>query len=84
MYGLDKKDTSPRPALLSILGGGAFDVSLLLIDDGVFEVLATASDTHLGGKYFDNCVIEYFVRQYKKKLALMFQPMFMCWTRSSC
>jgi len=68
---------------LSILGGGAFDVSLLSIDDGVFEVLATASDTHLGGEYFDNRVIEYFVRQYKKKLAPTFQPMFMCWTCSS-
>ena len=49
------------------LGGGTFDVSLLLINDGVFEVLATADDTHLGGEDFDNRVINYFVKLYKKK-----------------
>ncbi|KAI0087608.1 Hsp70 protein-domain-containing protein [Irpex rosettiformis] len=49
------------------LGGGTFDVSLLSIDDGVFEVLATAGDTHLGGEDFDNRVMEYFINQYKKK-----------------
>ena len=49
------------------LGGGTFDVSLLSIDDGVFEVLATAGDTHLGGEDFDNRVIDYFVKLYKKK-----------------
>ena len=48
------------------LGGGKFDVSLLSIDDGVFEVLATAGDTNLGGEDFDNRVIEYSVKQYKK------------------
>ncbi|KAI0088585.1 Hsp70 protein-domain-containing protein [Irpex rosettiformis] len=49
------------------LGGGTFDVSLLSIDDGVFEVLAAAGDTHLGGEDFDNRVMEYFINQYKKK-----------------
>ncbi|PKY21246.1 heat shock protein 70 [Rhizophagus irregularis] len=49
------------------LGGGTFDVSLLSIDDGVFEVLATAGDTHLGGEDFDNRVIDHFVKLYKKK-----------------
>jgi endoplasmic reticulum chaperone BiP len=49
------------------LGGGTFDVSLLSIDDGVFEVLATAGDTHLGGEDFDNRVIDYLVKNYKKK-----------------
>ncbi|KAK9674614.1 ATPase with role in protein import into the ER [Basidiobolus ranarum] len=49
------------------LGGGTFDVSLLSIDDGVFEVLATSGDTHLGGEDFDNRVIDYFAKLYRKK-----------------
>ncbi|KAN0120439.1 Heat shock protein 70 family [Russula decolorans] len=66
-YGLDKKSSSETRIIVYDLGGGTFDVSLLSIDDGVFEVLATAGDTHLGGEDFDNRVIEYFVKQYKKK-----------------
>ena len=66
-YGLDKKSKSESRNIVYDLGGGTFDVSLLSIDDGVFEVLATAGDTHLGGEDFDNRVIEYFVKQYKKK-----------------
>ncbi|KDQ11282.1 hypothetical protein BOTBODRAFT_35580 [Botryobasidium botryosum FD-172 SS1] len=65
-YGLDKKG-GERQIIVYDLGGGTFDVSLLSIDDGVFEVLATAGDTHLGGEDFDNRVIDYFVKQYKKK-----------------
>lgn len=49
------------------MGGGTFDVSLLSVEDGVFEVLATAGDTHLGGEDFDNRVIDHFVRHYKTK-----------------
>lgn len=49
------------------LGGGTFDVSLLQIDDGVFEVLATAGDTHLGGEDFGQRVINYLVKLYNKK-----------------
>jgi len=49
------------------LGGGTFDVSLLSIDEGVFEVLATAGDTHLGGEDFDNRVIDYFIQLWKRK-----------------
>lgn len=49
------------------LGGGTFDVSLLTIDNGVFEVLATNGDTHLGGEDFDQRVMEYFIKVYKKK-----------------
>ena len=49
------------------LGGGTFDVSLLSIEDGVFEVLATAGDTHLGGEDFDNRIMDYLVKQYKRK-----------------
>ena len=66
-YGLDKKSKSESRIIVYDLGGGTFDVSLLSIDDGVFEVLATAGDTHLGGEDFDNRVIEYFVKLYKKK-----------------
>ncbi|KAI0776840.1 heat shock protein 70 [Trametes elegans] len=65
-YGLDKKGGESQ-IIVYDLGGGTFDVSLLSIDDGVFEVLATAGDTHLGGEDFDNRVIEYLVKQYKKK-----------------
>ncbi|EIM84185.1 heat shock protein 70 [Stereum hirsutum FP-91666 SS1] len=65
-YGLDKKGGESQ-IIVYDLGGGTFDVSLLSIDDGVFEVLATAGDTHLGGEDFDNRVIEYFTKLYKKK-----------------
>ncbi|KAF7980395.1 hypothetical protein HWV62_38196 [Athelia sp. TMB] len=65
-YGLNKKDGESQ-IIVYDLGGGTFDVSLLSIDDGVFEVLATAGDTHLGGEDFDNRIIDYFVKLYKKK-----------------
>ncbi|TIA92532.1 hypothetical protein E3P99_00562 [Wallemia hederae] len=66
-YGLDKKDDKESRILVFDLGGGTFDVSLLSIDDGVFEVLSTAGDTHLGGEDFDNRVQDYLVKQYKNK-----------------
>lgn len=65
-YGLDKKGGESQ-IIVYDLGGGTFDVSLLSIEDGVFEVLATAGDTHLGGEDFDNRVIDYLTKQYKKK-----------------
>ncbi|KAL1748012.1 heat shock protein 70 family [Schizophyllum fasciatum] len=65
-YGLNKKGGESQ-IIVYDLGGGTFDVSLLSIDDGVFEVLATAGDTHLGGEDFDNRVIEYMLKQYKKR-----------------
>jgi heat shock protein 5 len=65
-YGLNKKGGESQ-IIVCDLGGGTLDVSLLSIDDGVFEVLATAGDTHLGGEDFDNRVIDYLVQQYKKK-----------------
>ncbi|KAF5366291.1 hypothetical protein D9758_005791 [Tetrapyrgos nigripes] len=65
-YGLDKKGSESK-VIVYDLGGGTFDVSLLTIEDGVFEVLATAGDTHLGGEDFDNRVIDYLVKAYKKK-----------------
>ncbi len=65
-YGLDKK-SSEKTVLIFDLGGGTFDVSLLTIDEGIFEVKATAGDTHLGGEDFDNRMVEYFKQEFKKK-----------------
>ena len=64
-YGLDKKDE--KNIIVFDLGGGTFDVSLLTIDNGVFEVLATAGDTHLGGEDFDQRVTDHFCKLFKKK-----------------
>ncbi len=65
-YGLDKTGEE-RQIIVYDLGGGTFDVSLLSIERGVFEVLSTAGDTHLGGEDFDQRVINYFAKQYNKK-----------------
>ncbi|KAG9247123.1 heat shock protein 70 family [Calycina marina] len=65
-YGLDKTD-GERQIIVYDLGGGTFDVSLLSIDRGVFEVLSTAGDTHLGGEDFDQRVINYFAKKYNKQ-----------------
>lgn len=66
-YGLDKNNSDERNVLIFDLGGGTFDVSLLTIDDGVFEVMATAGDTHLGGEDFDNKLVEHCVQDFKRK-----------------
>merc|ERR1712063_169689 len=66
-YGLDKKGSGERNVLIYDLGGGTFDVSLLTIDDGIFEVKATAGDTHLGGEDFDNRIVDYFLQDFKRK-----------------
>jgi len=66
-YGLDKKGDKEINILIYDLGGGTFDVSLLAIDDGVFEVKATAGDTHLGGEDFDRRMMEYCMADFKKK-----------------
>ena len=65
-YGLYKTEGESQ-IIVYDLGGGTFDVSLLSIEDGVFEVLATAGDMHLGGEDFDNRVIDYLVALYKRK-----------------
>ena len=65
-YGLDKK-TDEKMVLIFDLGGGTFDVSLLCIDDGIFEVKSTAGDTHLGGEDFDNILMKYFIDEFKRK-----------------
>merc|ERR1719385_596218 len=64
-YGLDKK--TEKNILVYDLGGGTFDVSLLTIDNGVFEVVATNGDTHLGGEDFDQRVMQHFIKIFQKK-----------------
>ena len=66
-YGLDKNTEVEQNVLIFDLGGGTFDVSLLSIEDGTFEVKATAGDTHLGGEDFDNRLVEYFCTEFKRK-----------------
>jgi len=65
-YGLDKKGEE-KNVLIFDLGGGTFDVSLLTIEEGIFEVKATAGDTHLGGEDFDNRMVDYFLTDFKRK-----------------
>jgi len=66
-YGLDKKAVGERNVLIFDLGGGTFDVSILSIDDGIFEVKSTAGDTHLGGEDFDNRLVNHFAQEFKRK-----------------
>eukprot|EP00823_Brevimastigomonas_motovehiculus_P004691 TRINITY_DN31_c0_g1_i1.p1 TRINITY_DN31_c0_g1~~TRINITY_DN31_c0_g1_i1.p1 ORF type:complete len:667 (-),score=224.99 TRINITY_DN31_c0_g1_i1:421-2421(-) len=66
-YGLNTKKKGEMNVLIFDLGGGTFDVSLLTIEDGVFEVKATGGDTHLGGEDFDNRMVEYFCKEFKQK-----------------
>jgi len=68
-YGLDKKasSTGEKNILIFDLGGGTFDVSLLTIEEGIFEVKSTAGDTHLGGEDFDNRMVNHFVQEFKRK-----------------
>merc|ERR1712195_164318 len=65
-YGLDKKG-GEKNILVFDLGGGTFDVTVLTIDNGVFEVVATNGDTHLGGEDFDQRIMKYFIKLFKKK-----------------
>merc|ERR1712186_23774 len=68
-YGLDKKNKTKgeRNVLIFDLGGGTFDVSILSIDDGIFEVKSTAGDTHLGGEDFDNRMVDHFTKEFLRK-----------------
>ena len=65
-YGLDKGENNNQKILVFDLGGGTFDISVLEIADGVFQVLATGGNTHLGGDNFDECIINYLVDEFKK------------------
>merc|ERR1719439_580167 len=66
-YGLDKKGAGERNVLIYDMGGGTFDVSVLTIEDGIFEVKSTAGDTHLGGEDFDNRVVDFCCQDFKRK-----------------
>merc|ERR1712183_104904 len=66
-YGLDKKVGDEKNVLIFDLGGGTFDVSILTIEDGIFEVKSTAGDTHLGGEDFDNRRVDHFIKEFKRK-----------------
>merc|ERR1712024_205300 len=68
-YGLDKKKCEGKETnvLIFDLGGGTFDVSILTIEDGIFEVKSTAGDTHLGGEDFDNRLVNHFIQEFKRK-----------------
>jgi len=69
-YGLDAEIKEEKKVLIFDLGGGTFDVSLLTIEDGIFEVMATAGNTHLGGEDFDNRLVEFFMEELKRKQRL--------------
>merc|ERR1712014_355542 len=66
-YGLDKSSSAERNVLIFDLGGGTFDVSLLTIEEGIFEVKSTAGDTHLGGEDFDNRMVDFFLQEFKRR-----------------
>ena len=69
-YGLDTGSDQEQKVLIFDLGGGTFDVSLLTIDEGIFEVMATAGNTHLGGEDFDNRMVEFFANEAKRKMRM--------------
>jgi len=69
-YGLDRQQTQERNILIFDLGGGTFDVSLLAIEEGIFEVKATNGHTHLGGEDFDNKLVDYCMVDFKKKTGI--------------
>jgi len=66
-YGLDKKVGAERNVLIFDLGGGTFDVSILTIEEGIFEVKSTSGDTHLGGEDFDSRLVKHFIEEFKRK-----------------
>merc|ERR1712182_78040 len=66
-YGIDKKGAGERNVLIYDMGGGTFDVSVLTIEDGIFEVKSTAGDTHLGGEDFGNRIVDFCMQDFKRK-----------------
>ena len=85
-YGLDKKTGGERNVLIFDLGGGTFDVSVLTIEDGIFEVKSTNDDIHLGGEDFDNRMVNFFVKKFKKqyKKDLSQNKRSICRLRTAC
>ena len=69
-YGLDKKSDKEKNVLIFDLGGGTFDVSLLTIEEGIFEVKATNGHTHLGGEDFDNRLVDFCIAEFKQKTGI--------------
>merc|ERR1719487_3053270 len=69
-YGLDKQSSEEKNVLIFDLGGGTFDVSLLTIEDGIFEVKATNGHTHLGGEDFDNKLVDFCISAFKKQTGI--------------
>ncbi|GAM40676.1 heat shock protein [Talaromyces pinophilus] len=82
-YGLDKKAEGERNVLIFDLGGGTFDVSLLTIEEGIFEVKATAGDTHLGGEDFDSRLVNHFVNEFKRKHKNLLDWLSVLWSLST-
>uniref|UniRef100_A0A3Q1F4E2 Heat shock protein family A (Hsp70) member 8 n=1 Tax=Acanthochromis polyacanthus TaxID=80966 RepID=A0A3Q1F4E2_9TELE len=82
-YGLDKKVGSERNVLIFDLGGGTFDVSILTIEDGIFEVKSTAGDTHLGGEDFDNRMVNHFIAEFKRNPFICLTSFFFPSTKTS-
>jgi L1 cell adhesion molecule like protein len=80
------KKSRDRNVLIFDLGGGTFDVSILTIEDGIFEVKSTAGDTHLGGEDFDNRMLNHFVAEFKRKHEkdLNTNPRALCRLRTAC
>ena len=66
-YGLDKKVGTEQNVFIFDLGGGTFDVSVLTIEDGIFQVKSTSGDTHLGGEDFDNRMMNHLIQEFKRK-----------------
>ena len=85
-YGWDKKNVAERNVLIFDLGGGTFNVTVLTIEDGIFEVKSTNGDTHLGGEDFDNRMINFFVKEFKKqhKKDLSQNKKSLCRLKTSC
>ena len=70
-YGIEFRQAESRKVFVFDLGGGTFDVSVLQIEDGVIEVLASRGDTHFGGQDFDNILVEYCVKDVLTKLGIV-------------
>jgi len=85
-YGLDNRTESKKKILIFDLGGGTSNVSLLTIEDGIFEVKATAGDTHLGGEDFDNRLVQHFSQEFKRKYKkdISTNPRSLCRLRTAC
>lgn len=66
-YGMDKRSAKERNLLIFDCGGGTHDVTLLSVEDGIFEVKATAGDSHLGGEDLDNILVDHFIKEFKRK-----------------